>query len=159
MRDVFRDLYSFIYSLNLGDYFFYAGIILTIILFVYIFYLLKCSEHEEENNNDDILDLLSITEKIENEYKPGKIELTGYEAEQENTAIISYEELVSSKDKFGFKYDDEYISDEPELQVKKIDVGLSGPEPDTKLKVKLMSYDKEEAFLSALKQLHKNLIN
>ncbi len=46
----------------------------------------------------------------------------------------------------------------PELKVKKIN--LSGDSPsleEPKLKVQLMDYEKEEAFLEALKELQKNL--
>ena len=109
--------------------------------------------------SEDVMDLLSITQQIETEYKPRTIELTGYEEEQENSAIISYEELIKTKDKIGFKYDDEYSFEDPELSVKKIDLAGGIGEPDTKITVKLMSYEKEEAFLEALKQLHKNLTN
>ena len=51
----------------------------------------------EVNGDNDSMDILSICEAIESDYKPGTIELTSYEEEQENNAIISYEELVKSK--------------------------------------------------------------
>jgi len=66
MKEVFRDFWGFIYSLNLGDLFFYIATFLVIILFVYVIYLLKCSEQEEnmeEPFNDDILSLLEVTKQ------------------------------------------------------------------------------------------------
>ena len=113
-----------------------------------------------EPYNDDILNLLEVTKQIEEEYKPGKIELTGYEEEQEKSAIISYDELIQTKERPSLNYDDEYVFEEPELDVKKIDLAHNGTKvPETKIEVRLMSYEKEEAFLEALKQLQRDLAN
>ena len=156
MKDVLENLLGFIYSLSMGDYFFFIGTFLLIVLFIYIIYLIKCSDEEEENN--DILDLQAISKDIEKNYKPPVIKLTTYEEEQENNAIISYDELVE-KNKTNVGYDDSFIFDIPDLNVKKID--LSKEDSSTlempKLEVKLMNYDKEEEFLKALKDLQKNL--
>ena len=59
----------------------------------------------------------------------------------------------------NISYDENYKSDTEEINVKKIMLNDKGiKEEDTKtLDVKLMNYDKEEAFLVALKQLQKNL--
>ena len=160
MKDMLANLFGFIYSLSMGDYFFFVGTFLLVILFIYVIYLIKCSELETENKPADEFDLAAITKQIETEYKPRTIELTGYEEEQENNAIISYEELVKNKDKVGINYDDEYIFETPELEVKKINLTTDASAIiSPKLEVKLMSYDKEEAFLEALKELQNNLIN
>lgn len=161
MKDMLANLFGFIYSLSMGDYFFFIGTFLLIVLFIYVIYLIKCSELEAEGKDPGELDLKALTKQIEAEYKPGTIELTGYEAEQEHSAIISYEELVQNKDKLGIDYDDEYTFDVPDLEVKKINLTTEA-NPNMispKLEVKLMSYDKEEAFLEALKELQNNLIN
>jgi hypothetical protein len=109
--------------------------------------------------NKDMLDLEKISKNIESEYKPEPIELTGYEQEQEDNAIISYEELVKNKD-IGYSYDESYKSDDDEISVKKVDLDKITNQidrPQEHIEVKLMSYDKEEAFLAALKQLQKEL--
>jgi hypothetical protein len=111
--------------------------------------------------NKDMLDLEKISKNIESEYKPEPIELTSYEQEQEDNAIISYEELLNSKDSNnnGYSYDENYKSD-PDVQVKKLDLDKITNQidsPQEHIEVKLMSYDKEEAFLAALKQLQKEL--
>ena len=109
--------------------------------------------------NKDMLDLEKISKNIESEYKPVAIELTSYEQEQEDNAIISYDELVKNKDN-GYSYDESYKSDS-DLSVKKLDLDKITNQLDDKpqehIEVKLMSYDKEEAFLAALKQLQKEL--
>jgi len=159
MKEMLANLFGFIYTLSMGDYFFFIGTFLLIVFFIYIIYLIKCSEIEEGLKADDF-DLAAVSKKIETEYKPERIVLTGYEEEQENNAIISYEELVKNKDKVGLDYDDEYIFDAPDLEVKKINLTTEvSSVPETKIEVRLMAYDKEEAFLQALKDLQKNLSN
>ena len=108
--------------------------------------------------NNDMLDLEKISKNIETEYKPTNIELTSYEKEQEDNAIISYDELIKNKDN-GYSYDDSYKS-ESDINVKRIDLDKITNQietPQEHIKVRLMSYEKEEAFLNALKQLQKEL--
>ncbi len=162
MKEVIKSMFEFIYTLSMGDYFFFIGTFLLIVLFIYVLYLIKLSEieYEEGENiiNEDGFDIESTIERIEKEYKPKTINLTSYEEEQENSAIISYEELIKNKGSSGINYDDEFEYEMPELKVKKIN--LSGDSPsleEPKLKVQLMDYEKEEAFLEALKELQKNL--
>lgn len=170
MKDLIENLLGFIYSLSMGDYFFFIGTFLLIVLFIYIVYLIKCGDEETtleddllninyDNNKNDGFDLESVARDIEKNYKPEAIKLTSYEEEQENNAIISYEELVKNKDKFQFTYDDEYEYEIPELKVKKFDLSNTSEItiPENKLEVKLMNYDKEEEFLRALKELQNNL--
>ncbi|MCH5167205.1 MAG: hypothetical protein J1F35_04855 [Erysipelotrichales bacterium] len=106
----------------------------------------------------DRIDLEAITRNIEENYKPVTIELTSYEQEQENNAIISYQELLSNKDSNQVNYDDDFEST-MDIDVKKVDLTkTSGSEvPKTKIEVTLMNYEMEEAFLKALKQLQNDL--
>lgn len=165
MKEVLENLVGFIYSLSMGDYFFFIGTFLLIVLFVYILYLIKCSDVEEEVSSNrevkkDSFDIEAVTKAIEKDYKPETIRLTSYEEEQENNAVISYEELLKNKDKISVSYDDEYEFEEPTLSVKKFDLTNTSETPvidESKLKVQLMSYEKEEEFLKALKDLQSNL--
>ena len=164
MKDLLENLMGFIYSLSMGDYFFFIGTFLLIVLFVYILYLIKCSDGEEVLNavsdKKDDFDIEAVTKAIEKDYKPETIRLTSYEEEQENNAVISYEELLRNKDKISVSYDDEYEFEEPTLSVKKFDLTNTSETPvidESKLKVQLMSYEKEEEFLKALKDLQSNL--
>ena len=164
MKEMYENLVGFIYSLSMGDYFFFIGTFLLIVLFVYILYLIKCSDGEEALNavsdKKDDFDIEAVTKAIEIDYKPETIRLTSYEEEQENNAVISYEELLKNKDKISVSYDDEYEFEEPTLSVKKFDLTNTSETPvidESKLKVQLMSYEKEEEFLKALKDLQSNL--
>lgn len=108
----------------------------------------------------DMLDLEAITRNIEVEYKPLNIELTSYEQEQENNAIISYEELLSNRDNNKVNYDSSFENN-VDVDVRKVSLKSVVPtEPmvsETSMEVTLMSYEKEEAFLKALKQLQIDL--
>src|SRR5574344_409256 len=127
MKEVLENLMGFIYSLSMGDYFFFIGTFLLIVLFIYILYLIKCSDVEEKPaSKSDSFDIEAACKAIEKDYKPETIKLTNYEEEQENNAIISYEELIKNKDKVSVNYDDEYKFDIPELSVKKIDLNAKG---------------------------------
>src|SRR5574344_1982724 len=101
MKEVIENLFGFIYSLSMGDYFFFIGTFLLIILFIYIVYLLKSSDNEKglTTKNGDSFDIEAVTKAIEKDYKPENIKLTSYEEDQEKTAIISYDELIKNKDK------------------------------------------------------------
>lgn len=160
MKDIIENIFGFLYTLSMGDYIFLTATFIIILAFVYVLYLIKRDEDMGTlYKNEDISYLENVKNTLEKDYKPTEIELTDYEKEQEESAIISYEELIKNKDKINVSYDKDYKSDTEEINVKKIiltDKGIK-EDNDTKLNVKLMNYDKEEAFLVALKQLQKNL--
>lgn len=144
--------------LELDDWLFIAIAILLIIFSVLLIKVLKNKEKDMEAINKakkDMIDLESITKNIERDYKPFNIELTSYEKAQEDSAIISYEELIKNKDNQQLKYDESYESSN-DVQVRKLDFSKQahGVEVETtKTNMNLMNYEKEEAFLAALKQL------
>ena len=168
MKNFLQDIFGFLYALSMGDYFFLIATFLLILALIYIIYLLKRDDFMDEKRfevkrDNDSMDILSICEAIESDYKPDTIELTSYEEEQENNAIISYDELIKSKSVNAINYDADYKYDSDELSVRKINIEeykmSEKCEKEIELKVKLMHYDKEEAFLKALKQLQQNLSN
>jgi len=154
MKEIIGNLFGFLYTLSMGDYIFLSLTFILILLFIYMIHLMK----KEEVKSDDSLH--SIVKSIEKEYKPSNINLTEYESEQEKNAIISYDELIKNKENMNISYDDEYVSNNDEISIKKISlVETNFKEVPEKIDVKLMSYEKEEEFLVALKQLQQNLIN
>lgn len=141
-------------------------LIIMVIVWLIFFSIVFLTMLKNREKNMDVLrkakkdriDLEAITRNIETNYKPVTIELTSYEQEQENNAIISYDELVSNKDTKKVNYDDTY-KNSMDIDVKKVDLNKqNGAElPKTKIEVSLMNYEMEEAFLKALKQLQNNL--
>ena len=163
MKDIIGNIFGFLYTLSMGDYIFFISTFILMLGFVYILFLIKRDDFVEETyyKNEDSEFLNAVKEKLENEYEPMVSDLTLYEEEQEKNAIISYEELVKNKDKFGISYDEKYNNENKDIIVKKINLNSDSKidEEVSELKVKLMSYDKEEAFLVALKKLQHNLTN
>lgn len=148
--------------MNYTDLIYIISIIFVLIFAVYLLSKLNIKEKYMETvskANRDMQDLEKISKNIESDYKPVNIELTSYEKEQEDNAIISYDELVKTQDS-GYSYDESF-KPESDVSVKRIDLEKSSGEiiaPQEKNKVKLLNYDKEEAFLAALKQLQKDLM-
>lgn len=154
MKEIIGNLFGFLYTLSMGDYIFLSLTFILILLFIYMIHLIK----KEDNKSDDSLH--SIVKSIEKEYKPVSVNLTEYESEQEKNAIISYDELIKNKENMNISYDDEYVSNNEEVLIKKISFKeTTNKELPEKINVKLMSYEKEEEFLVALKQLQQNLLN
>lgn len=160
MKSMLENIFGFLYTLSMGDYIFFISAFILILGLVYIMFLLKRDDMGVYFKEDDT-DLEVLKETIEKEYKPSSVKLTDYEEEQERNAIISYQELIKSKDKVNISYDDEYVSPNDEISVKKINISdeVKNEVKNEEIKVTLMSYDKEEAFLTALKQLQQNLSN
>ncbi len=169
MKSFLENIKGFLYTLSIGDYIFLISSMLLMLALIYIIYLLKKEDvfmsdvRYENSGNNDSFDIMKICEAIETDYKPSNIDLTSYEEEQEENAIISYDELIKNKNNMTINYDENYSYDHPDLNVKKINIEEfkmpKKKEKEIELKVKLMNYDKEEAFLKALKQLQQNLTN
>lgn len=161
MKSILENIFGFLYTLSMGDYIFFISAFILILGLVYIMFLIKKDDDMGVYFKEEDTDLEVLKETIEKEYKPSSIKLTDYEEEQERNAIISYQELIKSKDKVNISYDDEYVSPNEEINVKKINISddVKSEVKNEEIKVTLMSYDKEEAFLTALKQLQQNLSN
>ena len=112
----------------------------------------------DENEEGELLDLQAITKALE-ENKTLNVDLTEYEKEQEERAIISYEELLAKTNNTKINYEEEEIIND--IQIKKVDlanlVNEAEEVPEPKISVQVISYEREEAFLTALKQLQQNL--
>lgn len=118
---------------------------------------------QNKNSDQEILkeanDLLEIAAALE-QAEPNNINLNRYEEEQEEKAIISYDELLERTNEWAINYSEEESIAE-DLTVKKVDLNnLVNKEISLKpeIKVSVISYEKEEAFLAALKELQ-HLLN
>jgi len=114
---------------------------------------------EYNDEEGELLDLESLTKKLKAEENSDRITCTEYEKDQEEKAIISYEELLQKHNKYAINYEKEEIIDD--LIVKKVnlnDLINKNEEEEIKEEVRVISYQKEEAFLNALKELN-SLLN
>jgi hypothetical protein len=135
-----------------------ALIIVTTLELIYI----NKKENKTMKDTKERFDLEKITKNIERDYKPVNIRLTSYEQEQEDNAIISYDELVSQMNNNKINYDVSYTHEDDDISVKKIDVDheFKGElhVSNNRTGLTCMSYEKEEEFLKALKQLQSTLV-
>lgn len=169
---VFQDMFQFIKTLSFVDIVFFFAVLALMLLIITLIYFIKENsdddiessfidfpkKKEEEIQKDELDDLRKITEALENA-EPSTIHLNQYEEEQEEKAIISYDELLKRKNDFAINYSEEENID-GDLTIKKVDLDhLLNTEVVVKpeLKVSVISYEKEEAFLEALKTLQKTL--
>jgi len=178
---IFKDILGFLNTLTFIDLVFFFSVVILIILIVSLIYFIKINDEVfetsikeekkdvlenieietpmiyDENEEGELLDLQALTKQLE-ENKSMNIDLTAYEKEQEERAIISYEELLSKTSNSQINYEDEEVIDD--ITIKKVDLAnlIKEAEPEEqKIKVQVISYDREEAFLQALKQLQQNI--
>ena len=169
MRNLVSDFVSFIRSLSFMNILFFAAVILLIVLVVALIYIMKVnSEIEEEDeevvktNNEEDIDLKNISRAIEEDV-PNPIILNYYEKEQEEKAIISYDELIASQSKNEEVINYKEEKDIEGLKVKSFDLNnltttIDLPKAKAeKESPQLYNYKKEEEFLDALKRLQKSL--
>lgn len=174
IMQVINDMVSFIKTLSFVDVVFFFAVLALMLLVIVLIYFIRENREDEDNNNitlkqdfqnkkiddsiNEITSLKEITEALENA-EPTNINLNKYEEEQEEKAIISYDELLKRKNDFAINYSEEESFDD-ELTVKKVNLdNLVNKDVVVKpeIKVSVISYEKEEAFLEALKQLQQKL--
>ena len=171
---IINDTLSFLKTLSFVDVVFFFAVLALMLLVIVLIYFLRENHIEDDNNitfkqdilnkkiddssNSEMNSLKEITEALENA-EPSTVNLNKYEEEQEEKAIISYDELLKRKNDFAINYSEEENLDE-DLTVKKVDLDnlvnrdvIVKPE----IKVSVISYEKEEAFLEALKELQQRL--
>lgn len=108
-------------------------------------------------SNNDLEDLQSITKELEMLPRERVINMTPFEMEQEEKAIISYDELVShaANTKINYVEDNSSYGD---VLVRKVDIEKTSQVDAKKNESSSSSYEHEEEFLQILKQLN-NLLN
>ena len=105
------------------------------------------------------MDLEGLTKKLEQEKNSEELKIDNYEKEQEEKAIISYDELLKKKNHYAINYEKEEVVDD--LIIKKVNLNNlinTDIKDDNSNVVKVISYQKEEEFLKALKELN-SLLN
>ncbi len=158
---LFRDIGDFLETLSFIDVVFFFAVLILIILVVTLIYFIKINkDDEEEKKQDDETAEMKIVKEIRENMKNDDvvINFTDYEKDQEEKAIISYDELLNKSNKYGLNYEKEDVYDD--LSVKKVDLdNLVNKNSEIKVNsdVRVISFAKEEAFLEALKRLQKEL--
>lgn len=168
---ILNDTIDFLKTLSFVDIIFYFSVLaLMLLIITLIHFILENKDEEpsviiendsiskkEEPANDEMDNLLKIAEALSTA-EPNS-NLNHYEEEQEEKAIISYDELLERTNEYAINYaEEENVADD--LTIKKVDLNnLVNKEVSIKpnIKVEVISYEKEEAFLKALKELQQLL--
>ncbi len=164
MKAILNDISGFLHLLAFKDFVIIGLVFVILVLLLVIYYILKIKEYanEEVINLKEELDLKSISEELEEPKIKPKF-FTEYEEDQEEKAIISYQELLNKSSEVNFLDipEDEYQNFE--VKIKKINLEEPKENSSTKIKepkpknVPLMSYQSDDEFLLALKKLQNNL--
>lgn len=159
---MFNNIWLFFKNISFIDYIFFFTVVFLIILVVSLVYFIKINEDvfEEDNTFKDPDNLKVITNAMKKE-EPKIVKFTSYEKEQEEKAIISYDELLSNTGEFKLNYLDDEKENNEDIEVKKVDlnnlVNISQKTDIPKMEVHVISLAKEEEFLKALKCLQSDL--
>lgn len=154
MKQIIKDIIGFLSSLSGIDLLLYFAVLVLVILIVSLIYIIKNGEEEELESLEEE-DLKSIAEHMKNSH-PSILEVTDYEAEQEEKAIISYDELLE-KSKIGAIHYEEENNQNNEVTIKKINLDSLMSKPQENKTIGFYNYEREEEFLKALKALNKLL--
>ena len=158
---ILNDIWSFIMALRFVDIVFFFAVLILMILVITLIYFININKNELKNNKhlEETAEMKIVKELKENMKKSEPtINFTNYEKDQEDKAIISYDELLHKNTNYALNYEKEEMHDD--LLVKKVDLEnlVSKSSVDApSIEVRVISFAKEEAFLEALKQLQKEL--
>lgn len=156
---LFSDIASFLKTLTFVDLVFFFAVLVLMILIVTLIYFIKINNEDEDKSLEETAEMKIVKEITSNlDKEVPNVNFTEYEKEQENKAIISYEELLGKTNNYELNYEKEDYYDD--LLVKKVNldnlVNLK-EEKTPRIEVRVISFQEEEAFLQALKQLQKEL--
>ncbi len=149
--ELFTDILEFLKTLTFVDYVFFAAIILLLILIITLIYFIKINEEVLNIEVKEKTELEKLSETLSKEQKPRVVNMTTFEKEQEDRAIISYEELVKNSKNYDINYSEEKNIDG--ISIKKIDLNGEKLINKSTIDIRVVSYKKEEEFLSMLKNL------
>ncbi len=158
---LFSDIWEFLKTLNFVDIVFFFAVLILMVLVVTLIYFIKINNDEEVKDKKEETAEMKIVREIQANLgkEEPTVNFTEYEKDQEDKAIISYDELLNKNNsKYGLNYEKEEVQDD--FSVKKVnldDLVNKNSEEVPKVDVRVISFAKEEAFLQALKQLQKEL--
>lgn len=156
---VIQDIGDFLKTLSFIDIVFFFSITILMILIVTLIYFIRINEDDKEEK-EETAEMKIVKEIRENMKSDDEvvIKFTDFEKDQEDKAIISYDELLNKNNNYGLNYEKEDIYDD--LLVKKVNLdNLMNNNSESKVnsEIRVISFAKEEAFLEALKRLQKEL--
>ncbi len=154
------DIIAILKSLSFIDYILYFSVLALLILIVALIYVLKNDDTDnfvigsDKMKEKNEIDLQEIANNIIEKTEP-IADLSLYEEEQEQKAIISYDELVNERNKKRLQYDKVELIDNV-IPAKKINLNdiINENNEEINKETEIVHYEREEAFLNTLKELN-----
>ncbi len=149
--------------INNKDILLFLSVIALIVISIMMVYLVYSQniqlnkQLDKKDNKKEIDELRELSKELEHINRNNNINMTKYEEEQEQKAIISYDELIKNKNRVSIGYENEELVNN--VEIKKIDLDRTGEieldpiKQELNSKVTLVSYEHEEEFLASLKKL------
>ncbi len=152
------DITSFVSTLTFIDFAFFFAVIVLLVLIVTLMYFIKVNEEVLKNSREPVKpksELELINDAIKKDAEREAVRFTTFEEEQEEKAIISYDELVKKSKNYDLNYIEEKKIDDLVVKQVNLDDMLSKKESKQPIiePIRVISYKKEEEFLKALKNL------
>ena len=118
---VIQDIGDFLKTLSFIDIVFFFSITILMILIVTLIYFIRINEDDKEEK-EETAEMKIVKEIRENMKSDDEvvIKFTDFEKDQEDKAIISYDELLNKNNNYGLNYEKEDIYDD--LSVKKVNL-------------------------------------
>ena len=157
---LFSDIWEFLKTLNFVDIVFFFAVLVLMILIVTLIYFIRINNDEEPKDKLEETAEMKIAREIQENLgkEENNVKFTEYERDQEDKAIISYDELLNKGNNYSLNYEAEEMKDDVSIKKVNLDDLLKKQETEMpKVDVRVISFAKEEAFLQALKQLQKEL--
>ena len=118
---VIQDIGDFLKTLSFIDIVFFFSITILMILIVTLIYFIRINEDDKEEK-EETAEMKIVKEIRENMKSDDEVDIkfTDFEKDQEDKAIISYDELLNKNNNYGLNYEIEDIYDD--LSVKKVNL-------------------------------------
>lgn len=106
-------------ALRLVDIIFFFAVLILMILIVTLIYFIKINNETEEKDLEETQEM-KIAKELRDSMKNSEptIKFTDYEKDQEDKAIISYDELLNKGNNYELNYEKEEMNDD--LSVKRL---------------------------------------
>ena len=158
-----NDIVAILTSLSFIDYVLYFSVLALLILIIALVYTLKNEDTDklsvgsDEMEKEPEIDLEQIAKTIVENPEP-LVDMTAYEEEQEQKAIISYDELIKESNKKHLQYDKLELVDNV-IPAKKINLTdmINEKVEEISEDTTIFHYEREEAFLETLRELNRLL--
>ena len=119
---IFSDIGNFLLALRFVDVVFFLAVLILMILVITLIYFIKINDGEFKKKTCEETAEMRIVRDLKDSMNGENktVQFTDYEKEQENKAIISYDELVKKSNNYDLNYVEEKNIDD--LTVKQVDL-------------------------------------